>query len=245
MRIWALFVAALALPLVPGQGGQSQSQGQATVVTPAAPEADMTTATFGDWMLRCRQNEAGKPGRTCEVVHTVMIQGQTAPFAQLALGRLAPGQPLILTAVVPVNVTFPSTLRVSLDEKDPKPFEMAWARCLPGGCFASLAVDADALARWRTQDEGGRITFKNGAGQDTAVVISFRLGRASMRWPGEVNGQVESLPVPESQVCRQVTRATEPSGLYQHISRWLRIAIPSRHEILALLVALLMALVVW
>ena len=172
-------------------GGGSQSQAApppataqpatapAAVAKPAADAADMTTATFGDWLLRCRLTETGKPGRSCEVVQTVMIQGQAAPFAQLALGHPASGEPLHFTAVVPPNVTFPSTLRVSFDEKDAKPVDVSWTRCLPGGCFASLAVPADVLTRWRARDDAGRLGFKNGAGQDATVAISFRgLARA-------------------------------------------------------------------
>ena len=35
------------------------------------------------------------------------------------------------------------------------------------------------LARWRAQDGAGRLTFKNGSGQDTVLPISFRgLARA-------------------------------------------------------------------
>ncbi len=159
---------------------QGQSQTQAAAAAPAAAQgADQTTATYGDWLLRCAQNDPNKPGRTCEVVQTVMIQGQTAPFAQLAFGRLAPTEPLYFTAVLPTNITFPSMLRVAIDEKDPKPVDVAWTRCLPGGCFASLAMSDEVLTRWRAQAEGGRISFKNGAGQDTTVAISFRgLARA-------------------------------------------------------------------
>lgn len=182
MTMPTLLVAGSLLVVQVAGGAQAQGQTQAqTTVKPPAPDpgADMTTATFGDWLLRCRQNEGGKPGRTCEVVQTVLIQGQTAPFAQLAFGRLAPAEPIYFTAVVPTNVTFPSVLKVAMDEKDPAPVDLAWTRCLPGGCFASLAVPPDVLTRWRTKDEGGRILFKNGAGQDMAVAISFRgLGRA-------------------------------------------------------------------
>jgi invasion protein IalB len=162
----------------------SSSSQQATspapsAAKPAADAADMTTATFGDWLLRCRLTETGKPGRSCEVVQTVMIQGQAAPFAQLALGHPASGDPLYFTAVVPPNVTFPSTLRVSFDEKDALPVDVTWTRCLPGGCFASLALPKDVLARWRARDDAGRLGFKNGAGQDATVAISFRgLARA-------------------------------------------------------------------
>ena len=182
-----LVTTAFTVALQGGATTQAQTQTPPpaqTQVSPPSPGAadagaDMTTATFGDWLMRCRQTEAGKPARTCEVVQTVMVQGQTAPFAQLAFGRLAPADPLFFTVVVPPNVTFPSTLRVAFDEKDKQPVEVAWTRCLPGGCFASLAVPADTLARWRAREEAGRMSFKNGAGQETTVAMSFRgLARA-------------------------------------------------------------------
>jgi invasion protein IalB len=171
---------------VAGVAGQAQTQTQTQTPVKTAislpmpnPGADMTTATFGDWMLRCRPNDLPATGKSCEVVQSVVVQGQTSPFAQLAFGRIAPGDPLMFTAVVPPNVTFPSLLKVAMDEKDTQPVEVSWARCLPGGCFANFAVPSDVLTRWRTKDEGGRIVFKNGAGQDMAVAISFRgLGRA-------------------------------------------------------------------
>jgi invasion protein IalB len=143
--------------------------------------ADVTTATFGDWQLRCQKGDAGgkTAQRNCEVIQSVIIQGQTAPFAQLGFAKLTPDGPLYVTAVVPTNVAFPSTVRLAIDEKDTQPVEIAWTRCLPGGCFASLALKDDLLKRWHAQNEGGRLTFKNGAGQDTTVPFSFRgLARA-------------------------------------------------------------------
>jgi invasion protein IalB len=143
-------------------------------------EADLTTATFGDWQLRCQKAGAGQPTqRSCEVIQSLIIQGQTAPFAQLGFARLAASEPLFFTAVVPTNVTFPSTVRIAIDEKDAQPVEIAWTRCLPAGCFASLALKDDLLKRWHSQNESGRLTFKNGAGQDMTLPFSFRgLARA-------------------------------------------------------------------
>jgi invasion protein IalB len=107
------------------------------------------------------------------------VQGQSAPIAQVAFGRLAPNEPLYFTAVLPTNITFPSIVRIAIDEKDDKPVDVAWTRCLPTGCFASLAMTDALLARWRAQDGAGRLTFKNGSGQDTVLPISFRgLARA-------------------------------------------------------------------
>jgi invasion protein IalB len=160
---------------------QTASQSQA-VVAPPPPNAgpDTTTATFADWLMRCQVTSAGQPGgRTCEVIQNIILEGKTAPLAQLAFGRLAANQPLYFTVVLPTNVTFPSTVRITIDEKDDKPVVVPWTRCLPSGCFASLAMTDEVLKHWREQTGPGRLTFKSGAGQDTIIPISFRgLARA-------------------------------------------------------------------
>lgn len=189
---WSLFnvgllAASVAFPPIQRddrvryQQAGSQAQAAATNPPPGTAELpDNTTATYGDWTLRCGMSaNAQAPRRTCEVVQSIVLQGQNAPLSQLAVGRLMPKDPLYFTAVLPTNVTFPSTVRIALDEKDREPVELVWTRCLPNGCFASLAVGEPMLKRWRDHDSGGHLTFKNGPGQDTIVPISFRgLGRA-------------------------------------------------------------------
>jgi invasion protein IalB len=160
-----------------------QSAGAAKPAAAQQPTADqgaeMTTASFGDWLLRCRQAAAGQTHRSCEVVQSIVVQGQSAPIAQLGFGRLSATEPLFFTAVLPPNVTFPSTVRVTIDDKDTQPVDVVWTRCLPGGCYASLLLKDDVLARWRAQNDAGRLTFKNGSGQDTVLPFSFRgLARA-------------------------------------------------------------------
>ncbi len=146
--------------------------------------ADLMTATYGDWQLRCRNAipaAAGRPAipRTCEVTQSVIIQGQSQPFAQLAFGKPSASEPLFFTTVLPINVAFPSAVRVATDEKDTQPVDLAWTRCMPGGCFASIAIKDDVLKRWRAKEDAGRFTFKNSAGQDVTMPFSFRgLARA-------------------------------------------------------------------
>jgi invasion protein IalB len=186
-----LFAQTPAPAPAPRPAIQNQHKYQAAQVKPAAaPDkaaaeptgAELTTASFGDWQLSCRltPGAAGQPSRRlCEVLQRVVLQGQTAPFAQLGFGKMTPADPLFFTAVVPPNVTFPSSVKLAIDENDKQPVEVAWTRCLPGGCFASLAVNDDVVKRWRAQNEGGRLMFKNGAGQDLVVPISFKgLARA-------------------------------------------------------------------
>ncbi|CAO4176295.1 invasion associated locus B family protein [Methylorubrum aminovorans] len=145
-------------------------------VVPSIPsEPGLTTATFGDWLLRCqRSNEADKSRKICEVTQSVQVQGQSAPIAQVAIGRVATGDPLTFTAVLPNSVAFPSTVRVLLDEKDSQGLDLPWRRCLPGRCVADAPAREDVLKRWRAAAEAGRIMFKDGSGRDVALPVSFR-----------------------------------------------------------------------
>jgi invasion protein IalB len=188
MKFQSILAVSVMLASTTGLKAQTPAPAAkaATAAAPAAKaaegSADLTSATFGDWQFRCRNAviAAGQPAqRSCEVLQSVIMQGQAAPFAQLAFGKLSVAEPLHVTVVLPVNVTFPSTVRITVEENDKQPVELAWTRCLPGGCFASLAVKEDVLKRWRAQNDSGRFTFKTGAGQDTTVPFSFRgLARA-------------------------------------------------------------------
>jgi len=149
--------------------------GGAHVATAAkvSAEPNTTIASYGDWVLRCqRVDTAGKTARVCEVAETIQVQGQAAPIAQLAIGRLSPGEPLRITIVVPPAVTFPSSVRV--DAKNGAPLNLEWRRCLPGGCFADAVLKDDVLARWRSLSDAGQLTFKDAAGQDVTLPLSFR-----------------------------------------------------------------------
>ena len=150
----------------------------AATPTPAAPipaEPSSTTASFGDWTLRCqRLADAGKTVRICEVAQVLQAQGQQAPIAQVALGRIANGEPVRVTAVMPVSVSFPSSVQITMGEKDAKPLELPWRRCLPTGCFAEAAPGDDVLKQWRKASEPGRILFKDAAGRDLALPLSAR-----------------------------------------------------------------------
>lgn len=138
--------------------------------------AESFTATYGDWQLQC----AGASGsRNCQIIQTLVIQGQQQPFAQLGFGKLAKDGPLYFTAVVPVNVTFPSAVRIGIKKGDQDAVEVPYTRCLPSGCFASVKVDESMLSHWKAQTGAGVLMIKSGDGKDVSVPMSFRgLSRA-------------------------------------------------------------------
>ncbi|KRD96354.1 invasion protein [Bosea sp. Root381] len=150
----------------------------APAATPAAvqvpAEPSVTTASFGDWTLRCQRLDSAKAPRVCEVALVLQAQGQQTPIAQIAIGRMAAADPLRITAVMPVSVTFPSSVQIAIGDKDPKPLDLPWRRCIASGCFADAQPGEDMLKQWRKAGDAGRIVFRDAAGRDLTLPLSTR-----------------------------------------------------------------------
>lgn len=142
---------------------------------PVGPDPAATSATYGDWVLRCqRVGPTDKTQRLCEVAQTIQVQGQQAPIAQVALGRVATADPLKITVALPANISLPGSVTLALSDKDPAPMPLIWRRCLPGACIADAALTGEQLKALRGASHAGRLTFKDAAGRDVALPLSFR-----------------------------------------------------------------------
>ncbi|WP_237480419.1 invasion associated locus B family protein [Lichenibacterium dinghuense] len=141
---------------------------------PVGPDPSVTTASYGDWTARCEKGAGDKAQRICEAVQTVQLPNQQVAVAQIAFGHAGPSDPLKLVVVLPVDVWFPSTVRISAGDKDAAGVELAWRRCLPVGCFAESAGSDEAARRWRSETGQGRIVYKDGLNRDVTLPVSFR-----------------------------------------------------------------------
>lgn len=166
----------IALAQAAGAKAPNPAPAAAAPAAQAVPlEPSNTTASFGDWTLRCqRLAEGTKASRVCEVAQVLQAQGQAAPLAQIAMGRLSANDPLRVTAVMPLSVSFPSSVQIAMGDKEPKAVELPWRRCLPSGCFADVAPSDDILRQWRKASEPGRILFKDAAGRELVLPLSGR-----------------------------------------------------------------------
>src|SRR6187397_2814955 len=109
---WML-AAAVAGMLAAGHAA-AQTPPAAPPAAPATVSTDpaQTTATYGDWVLRCvRAGDGGTGPRVCEVVQTMVVQGHTQPVAQIAIGN--DKSDLRLTLLVPLAVSFSKVPTVS------------------------------------------------------------------------------------------------------------------------------------
>ena len=155
--------------------GQLQQAQQQSAQQPPSVGADpqTTAATYGDWIVGCQSAPGATPVRRCEISQSLQVQG-AGRIAQIVMGRLDAKSPLLLTVVLPTNVSFSDPVRFLIDEKDNQPVGLTWQRCLPSGCFANVEVKDDVLRRYRAQTERGRLQFKDGAGREIILPFSFR-----------------------------------------------------------------------
>lgn len=162
------FAALLALPLPAFAQAKDAPP-------PVSAEPQNTMATYGDWVLRCtRTGDSAAGQRVCEIVQSFSIQGQQGLYAQVAIGRVGPKDPMKMTLLMLPNISFPSSVKVSAGDSDTQPLELIWRRCIPGGCIADAELKDDQVKRWRTATGNGHLQFKDANGRDVSVNVSFR-----------------------------------------------------------------------
>lgn len=179
---------ALALLLVfpslaSAQSSKSPSQPAPAANAPAAAapaaaqvpaEPRSTSAVFGDWMMVCQRTEGTTPPKVCEATHSVQIQGQPGPVLQVAIAKGAKPNERKVTIVVPTNISITTAPRLSAQDKDPQPLQLAWATCVPGGCFANATLADDAVKRMRDNASPGSVSVTDAGGRNVVIQVSYR-----------------------------------------------------------------------
>lgn len=136
---------------------------------------DRTTASFGDWTLRCeRRRDSATPAKLCELSQAIQRAGDTGPLAQLALGRLAASDPMKLTVVLPLNVALATAPKVASDAKDGPSMQTTWQRCVPAGCLASATLSDDLLKKLRSAGETGKLDYRDAGDREISLPFSLR-----------------------------------------------------------------------
>jgi invasion protein IalB len=164
-------IAMIAMPII---GGRAADAPAAVAPAPVGAEPQTTMSTYGDWTVRCTHAENPTPAHVCDIVQSLQVQGQQAPIAQIEIVRPAPKDPMRIVIQLPANISLPSAVRVAVDDKDAQPLELAWRKCVPGGCFAEAELKEDVIKRFRAQTGNGKMQFKDAGGHDVPLPFSFR-----------------------------------------------------------------------
>lgn len=145
--------------------------------TPAAstPAPERTTATYGDWTIRCeaQAGPAGTPIRACEASHAVLDpRGQAV--AQLVIGRSPTDGGLLAVVQVPVNVTVAEPVRLRAEAVGVPMLTLPFRVCGPRGCFAQAPLPPEDLLRLRQRIEPMQIDYRDAAAAIVALPIGLR-----------------------------------------------------------------------
>ena len=175
MALTRKFMATAAFGLLlAGQPALAQSSAPAAVPPKAPPGQvpDQTTATFGDWTLRCdRRLDLTPPQRVCELGLVIQKPGEAGAQAQIAVGRVAAGQPLQITAVLPLNVALRTPPRVVIDGQQPSSTVLTWTRCIAGACFADAEISPALLNALRSRTEPARLDYRDGTDREVTQSV--------------------------------------------------------------------------
>ena len=154
----------------PPQHPAPATQGQAA---PVDQTPQRTTATYGDWTVRCEVAPGPPAQKNCEMDQVAQVQGQAVPISRVLIPLPPKGEPPKLYIVLQVNVSFMVPLKITVDAKDAS-ISTPFRRCIPAGCIAEFELKDDLQKKFRAATETGKILYKNSGDQDVAIPVSFK-----------------------------------------------------------------------
>ena len=140
---------------------------------PTDQNPQRTTASYGDWVVRCETTAGPPPQKNCDMEQLAQVQGQANPISRVAVPLPQKGEPPKMFIQLPINVSFSAPLKITVDAKDAG-ITTPFRRCVPAGCFGEVELKDDLQKKFRASAEAGKITFKDAADRDVAIPLSFK-----------------------------------------------------------------------
>ncbi|HEY2135917.1 MAG TPA: invasion associated locus B family protein [Xanthobacteraceae bacterium] len=160
-------------PAQPPQPAHPPAAAPQAQAAPADQTPQRTTATYGDWVVRCDTVPGPPPQKNCDMEQLAQLQGQTSPISRAAIPQPPKGEQAKLFIQLPVNVSLAAPVRVEADSKDPG-ITTPFRRCVPAGCFAEIELKEELQKKFRTSPDPGKISFKDSADHDVVIPLSFK-----------------------------------------------------------------------
>ena len=107
------------------------------------------------------------------MAQVTQVKGKNIAFSRIAVDESAGGRPTRMEVQAPVNVSFRAPLVIRTDDGDPG-FSTPFDHCLPSGCFAEVDLKEEMVKRLRAAEGQGKATFKDAAGRDVIIPVSFK-----------------------------------------------------------------------
>jgi len=138
---------------------------------PAPPTPGRTTATYGDWTLRC---QGAPPARACELAQLIGNRAGQA-VVQIALGRsgAGPSQGWKLVMLIPANVSAQLPFALVPEERA-RALPLVLRACGPAGCLLDAEFREDPWARLGAREAPARLEYRDAAQAEMVVTVSLR-----------------------------------------------------------------------
>ena len=134
-----------------------------------AAEPAQTTATYGEWTVRCVAREELPP---CDMLQVAVEQASGRQVLRLSLAHLGEGDRIGVQAWVPLGVMVSAGVLVQADGQEVDLAGFGFTRCEGSGCFIEGIVPEAALAPFKRGKEGGLVVL-DGAGNPRGSRLGF------------------------------------------------------------------------
>jgi invasion protein IalB len=114
-----------------------------TVTAANASEPESTTATYGEWTVRCRIQGDENSSKICEMVQILRTGNPAQIVAQLAIGRPPGGDSLKLVVQLPIRVWLSQPVNLKISES--VSIQGNYFQCQPSACLAEMDLDDAAV----------------------------------------------------------------------------------------------------
>lgn len=124
---------------------------------------------FKDWTAQCESALKGT-AETCYIFQNLRLKKDEQQLLHLAVGYLAKSGQAAAFLTLPLGVSLPGGVSLSVDNGPPKRFR--FERCEQNGCLAPLVLD-DELIRSLKAGRQARVAFFDGARREISVPVSL------------------------------------------------------------------------
>ena len=151
-----------------GKNPPAQVQMAEVTITTDGEGLPPLRTTSGDWQVRCETPEGS--AQRCALMQSVTASNpQGVGLSVIVLNPAAPN-PRMLRVLVPLGVLLPGGLGLRIDDTDVG--VTGYARCLPNGCVAEVALGDDLLGKLKKGNKAIFVIFQT---PDLAIGIPISL----------------------------------------------------------------------
>jgi invasion protein IalB len=142
-----------------------------TVIVPSAASALEEGRRFKDWSARC-ETPKGAERERCYIFQRLVTKkdDEVLPVLHLLVGYISADGSPGLFATVPLGVSLPHGLQISVDGGEAVSF--GYSHCNNQGCLGALALSDQLIAEMKAGKQA-LVTFHSGSRQPVSIGVSL------------------------------------------------------------------------